>query len=1585
MTSLVRNFNQLNNHYLPSLPTDPVLDVNRISVHQRQAIMSDHEKDSVQSFSAVQRDTNGDSQDEDSCLPHINIDPKELNIGIREEPEKSSVKSEEDEEALVKHAKTCTEDAGERLVGVTEEKVKSAPEDSLSHECDSHSNSTTTITSDRLSQDKSNEQENHVQSEPLQNADTYPEDASVSEDGDNLPTPTAPTSNGVDGLENSTDNNVEVSTSEKGVEVKSEDANSEDARETETNNSDSLQFDGPSEESTNANSDATSQPEEQKQECKRVNSQSESASPSPKTERAAVSDDSNKNQNNNSQSLPLHCTTSFTSISQNGHLSPTGGLSNGVGGDHSVSSSPGTSTSSLSSTLSQTAIQGPMSPGSGPASATPAGPHSQHPAHTRVNTPPNNLQCHVHTVYNHQASSPTRFSPNGPSRGESPHSGASGPGSPPSQQHVVHVHVNQGETFSVRVGDQIQHIQGPATVRMVSNNGPPLPMPMQVPPGHMVQQIVDEHGILTHVILSPQPPGMPGSPMTGGPNNGAQYYPPYGPPYPSPPQYSTHHHPHPGAGTPPHMHPGVHHAHIHPPPPSHNCNNHASAHSAGPSSSPASHHLDERTVRQRDKMKAKYDRRVQDGYYQSGPAPSRRTKSKPNKGVSQTMATLSTSPTQNGDDIEEERRELQQQLTSMPAPKISDVEARSALIQLDSPDYDQSVYDLINPADFCYELLLSEKGRDGKYKPVYTKYPGKLGDATEITLKDLKPATEYFLKASTLLDDIRGSPTDPVSFKTLCCEPDPPQSPRLSQKTKTSITLKWNSTAENGARIQTYTLECDQGQGEGHFVEVYEGLSRQFRLSKLQASTRYLFRLAAVNSMGKSGYSETSSFYTSGSVPSQPDPPMLSEAFVNALTISWIKRPNDDDFTLHMEDECTGHGFITVYNGPNLSHIVKTLRRNSEYRFKLAARNEEGQGKWSDVVCYKTLPDRPGPPVKPQSKGKVYAQSFRVTWDPPKDDGGSEVTSYTVEMDDGGGYDIVYNGPDREYVCERLTPGHSYRVRAKCRSAGGVSDYSECCTVTTQAVAPGQCQPPKLQGKPKASSLHLRWNYPEKDGGAQVTDFTAQMSFPDNTSREVYRGRDLDCIVAGLSPGRPYLFQVRAHNKAGAGPWSDPLEVVSGAGVPDAPKAPVVTCKSPHSAIISWEEPVNNGATISEYKLEWLQRADFDYIQLYLGSSQSYEVRGLIPASQYSFRVQAINSAGSGPFSSPVTCVTPSSSPAPVVSIRYSAAATTIALTWKEPNCNGSEIIAYNIDVGEKNLTVVSSITEHTLEGLSPETTYKIRIQAVNDIGVGAFSAPIKVTTRALPPNPPRLECISTLPNSLKLRWGDGRNQDMVKYTLEMEKEDGSFVAIHTGPAHTHKVNKLSELTSYEFRIFASNDAGDGPYSDTFTFTTTKAPPPALKAPRVSETGLSHCVLEWTGIKPIGSDCIHYLLQIQALAAKEVEYKEVYRGPNTSYRLTNLSPRTEYQARVCAVRQSTSRSGDITGAFSPGTVFNTLSPAPQRTLITKTVETKISEPKQLTDQQWAMIILFGFVLFAVLVAFIAQQIISYTSHTSSRQ
>lgn len=50
-------------------------------------------------------------------------------------------------------------------------------------------------------------------------------------------------------------------------------------------------------------------------------------------------------------------------------------------------------------------------------------------------------------------------------------------------------------------------VLGPVTVPMVStNSSPPIAMPVQVPAGHVVQQIVDDSGTLRHVILSPQHP-----------------------------------------------------------------------------------------------------------------------------------------------------------------------------------------------------------------------------------------------------------------------------------------------------------------------------------------------------------------------------------------------------------------------------------------------------------------------------------------------------------------------------------------------------------------------------------------------------------------------------------------------------------------------------------------------------------------------------------------------------------------------------------------------------------------------------------------------------------------------------------------------------------------------------------------------------------------------------------------------------------------------------------------------------------------------------------------------------------------------
>ena len=73
---------------------------------------------------------------------------------------------------------------------------------------------------------------------------------------------------------------------------------------------------------------------------------------------------------------------------------------------------------------------------------------------------------------------------------------------------------------------------------MVSTGSPPVPLPVQVPPGHVLQQIVDERGTLRHVILSPAPTATttPVSSSNGPPSSTALGVIPLAtPPHPPPP------------------------------------------------------------------------------------------------------------------------------------------------------------------------------------------------------------------------------------------------------------------------------------------------------------------------------------------------------------------------------------------------------------------------------------------------------------------------------------------------------------------------------------------------------------------------------------------------------------------------------------------------------------------------------------------------------------------------------------------------------------------------------------------------------------------------------------------------------------------------------------------------------------------------------------------------------------------------------------------------------------------------------------------------------------------------------------------
>ena len=1233
-------------------------------------------------------------------------------------------------------------------------------------------------------------------------------------------------------------------------------------------------------------------------------------------------------------------------------------------------------------------------------------------------------------------------------------------------QHTVHFHVHQNEAVSLQLGEQVQLIQGPATVRMISTNGhePPVPLPVQVPPGHFVHQVVDESGVLHHVILSQHPTYGPAPPPANGSGPASWAGQPGG--YVDP------------TGPPPNI--NVTYPASQPPPTYWNTRNELEP---KPSKSKNNRGRGEND-RQRYKTKpgsSSPSLSVQSTPPQSPVKPRGGTYARRGSAGSWRGSTHTVDDSEESgigiehDEDQEEKQLLLEILSNIRTPTVTEIRARAVLLvwsppvsESGDPRFDK--VPAIPETDLEYEVLMSDKGKEGKYRSIFS------GASMECYLTDLRPHTEYHIRVHAVLKriNLKGGASDTVSFQTNACEPDQPAIPKLLNRSKTNIQLRWNPPNDNGAHISHFILECDDGSSSsvqpvaapGQFTTVYEGRAKTFCVQKLLPSTPYKFRLIAVNEHGKSRPSELACFSTNGSAPTQPLPPSLAETSTSSLRLLWSKRPCDDEFTLQMDDPETGHGFLPQYNGQEVEHTVTGLQRNTSYRFKLRAHNEMGASQYSPDVSFTTKPGRPGPPPKPQTKGRIRPHSFRVVWNAPADSGGSPLTASHLELDDGAGWNSVYSGPDMDFLADHLQPGVQYRVRVAAESVGGVSDYSETCFVTTEPVVPDAPAQPHTKDKPKAMSIHLAWAPPEYDGGANVTEYEVEMTATDNVTRGVYRGRDTECVVASLAPGRIYLFQVRAHNRAGVGAWSMALEVLSGAGPPSRPKEPRVNTRSGTAATVSWDPPINNGAVITTYRLELATPAEsaalaesesededeeevkvddeeegaesdneshyddesdgsdveceeggvdicdtveqeeeevsaeevvecpeLEWRVAYQGPALSTELRSLRPATQYHLRLSALNAAGCSDTSCNVSLETPASVPAAPHDLAVLATtASSLTVKWRRPAEHGEPLHHYRVEWGTSDKEVTGHLVAERrrvhLPGLRADTSYSLRVQAVNAMGTGPFTPALRVSTRPLPPAPPRLECANTTHNQLKLRWAEAKVNLGTSYLLEMENARKMWYQVYSGNNHTYKVAKLMENTEYRFRISAITDAGQGPFSTVHTFRTLYTPPPAVKgAPRVSHITEGGCLVQWAGLKSMAAgEQLQYRLQLTRVKDGEVTLYQAH--TSVEFRITGLEARADYTVRVAAERRPAGGEASMLGSYSPTTQLATLARAGPMAATASSSPATSKEVAQLasrsswSDQKWAVIILCGFTLFAVLIAMVIQQLISWGTVSS---
>ncbi len=182
-----------------------------------------------------------------------------------------------------------------------------------------------------------------------------------------------------------------------------------------------------------------------------------------------------------------------------------------------------------------------------------------------------------------------------------------------------------------------------------------------------------------------------------------------------------------------------------------------------------------------------------------------------------------------------------------------------------------------------------------------------------------------------------------------------------------------------------------------------------------------------------------------------------------------------------------------------------------------------------------TVPDAPTNLVATAGNGQVS-----LSWSVPSDDGGSSITDYKIEYNDGNGWQIFTDGtsPDTTATVTGLTNGTSYDFRVSATNSVGTGPASQIAIATpatTNVTVPGAPTNLVATGG-QNTKIPLSWTTPSSNGGSAITDYkieykttasTTWISFPHTPSVAT------SVTVTGLANEQSHNFKVSAINGVG--------------------------------------------------------------------------------------------------------------------------------------------------------------------------------------------------------------------------------------------------------------------------------------------------------------------------------------------------------------------------------------------------------------------------------------------------------------------
>uniref|UniRef100_A0A671YY88 protein-tyrosine-phosphatase n=1 Tax=Sparus aurata TaxID=8175 RepID=A0A671YY88_SPAAU len=541
-----------------------------------------------------------------------------------------------------------------------------------------------------------------------------------------------------------------------------------------------------------------------------------------------------------------------------------------------------------------------------------------------------------------------------------------------------------------------------------------------------------------------------------------------------------------------------------------------------------------------------------------------------------------------------------------------------------------------------YELL---------YKPVKFGSLEKLtfGPRNSYTVEGLKANTEYSFSLAAISSKGIGAFTNELVQRTSQAKPSaPPEGVSCESASSTSLRVSWRPPPVEGqnGELAGYELRYRRVVGEGGGGQGQEVQGRpipaqqgQTVLEGLEKWSWYNVSMAAYTAEGPGPESLPALCRTDedvpGAAPRQVDVQPLNSS---ALRVTWrsvlprLRQGQIRGYQVHfnraesgesrnlprIKDVLLDESQMEEDDSTQYEMILGGLKPETLYSISVAAYTTKGDGAHSKAKLVQTRGIVPGPPslwVRPGS-----GPSAVVRWAPPlecsesgADSRGAplQILGYRLQFglkNTSLDTTVDFTNREKNFTVRNLSPGSSYVFVLSAKSRAGYGDLVQQ-EITVPMFPPSGY--PKISDFINATCCSLQFSWlppaPEECNGV-ITEYI--VAYKEATSPKpsadpagpsalpappslpwliTVPARESSYTILGLNHSTAYEVQLRAHNKAGPGPFSPPVVSRTLAFETDVPRNFSVNLATKTSVLLTWEFPESSNPyrfTYNRLKME---------------------------------------------------------------------------------------------------------------------------------------------------------------------------------------------------------------------------------------------------------------------------------------------------------------------------------------------------------------------------------------------------------------